>query len=210
MPKRDEGHMAAVRQQILDAARTVFERRGVAEASMSDVAGEAGLSVGSIYVHFRSKEDVLKQLIKQGATEVMPIDSCMTAGELLGLVETLLRNQDKPDPTGQAARTALEVAAVARRNEEVQALVATNFATLRQAMLEAVQRIAASTGKVDKSGALLIGEGVLSLMVSAQAQMLIGVPTHVESKLKTARWLMAMLHGGPVRATREPRQPRSA
>lgn len=202
MPKRDESHMAGVRKQILDAAHAVFERKGVAETSIADVASEAGLSVGSIYVHFRSKEEVLTRLIEQIDTNAGPFQACQTAGELLGLVESLLKSQDQADTAGQAARTALEVATFARRNADVQSVVSRNFETLREAVLDAVQRVAILGGQVDKATALAIGENLLSLLVAAQSQMLIGVPTYTDAKLKSARWLVTMLHGAPVRVKR--------
>lgn len=199
MPKRDESHMAAVRQQILDAARTVFDRKGVADAVISDVAQEAGLSVGSIYVHFRSKEDVLKKLIEQADTNVTPFEACRSAAELLGVVETILKAQDG---ASRANQTALEVATIARRNPEIQAIVAGNFALLRAAVLDAVARLGAANALLDKAALRAIGEGLLSLLVAAQAEALIGVPPQTEGKIKTARWMVAVLHGAPVKPRR--------
>lgn len=193
MPKRDESHMAGVRKQILDAAHAVFDRKGVGDTSIGDIAREAGFAVGSVYVHFKSKEDVLKQLIGQVDPNVAPFEACRTAGDLLGLVEALLKDQDQRSAAGQGARTALEVAIFTRRNPEVQAVVTRNFEALRDAVLAAAQRIAALAGQVDEEGARLVGEGLLSLLVSAQSQMLVGVSTHIEAKMKTARWLSAML-----------------
>lgn len=202
MPKRDEAHMAAVRQQILAAARVVFERKGVAEASMSDVSTQAGLSVGSIYVHFRSKEDVLLQLIEAAEVNAAPFEACSSAGELLGLVESSLKLQERPDATNQVARTALEIAAITRRNPDVQAVVSKNFKNLRRALLETVVRIGKEANHLDESDMLAVGESILSLLVSAQAQMLIGVPTNTEAKMKAARLLIKLLHGAPVRVKR--------
>jgi AcrR family transcriptional regulator len=46
------------RSGILDAARTVFSRQGYAGASVEDVAGEAGIAKGTLYLYFKSKEDL--------------------------------------------------------------------------------------------------------------------------------------------------------
>jgi len=194
--------MAAVRQQILAAARVVFERKGVAEASMNDVSTQAGLSVGSIYVHFRSKEDVLLQLIEAAEVNAAPFEACSSAGELLGLVESSLKLQERPDATNQVARTALEIAAITRRNPDVQAVVSKNFKNLRRALLETVVRIGKDANHLEESEMLAVGESILSLLVSAQAQMLIGVPTNTEAKMKAARLLIRLLHGAPVRVKR--------
>ena len=47
------------RSQIIKAAEKVFARKGFAEATISDVAREAGLSDATIYEYFPSKEDLL-------------------------------------------------------------------------------------------------------------------------------------------------------
>src|SRR5215469_16671287 len=43
---------------ILDAARTVFSRDGYAASSVDDVAAEAGIAKGTVYLYFQSKEDL--------------------------------------------------------------------------------------------------------------------------------------------------------
>lgn len=43
---------------IIDAAEEVFFRQGYAEAKMEDVAKKAGMSKGSLYFYFSSKEDL--------------------------------------------------------------------------------------------------------------------------------------------------------
>ncbi len=47
------------RQQILEAALTVFSRKGYGEATIPDIAQEAGTAVGTIYNYYESKRDLL-------------------------------------------------------------------------------------------------------------------------------------------------------
>lgn len=51
------------REQIIDGAKRVFMRMGFDAASMNDVTREAGVSKGTIYVYFQSKEDLFAALI---------------------------------------------------------------------------------------------------------------------------------------------------
>ncbi|MFN7008533.1 MAG: TetR/AcrR family transcriptional regulator [Allorhizobium sp.] len=51
------------RGQILDGAKQVFMKMGFDAASMNDVTREAGVSKGTIYVYFQSKEDLFAALI---------------------------------------------------------------------------------------------------------------------------------------------------
>ncbi|HEX7840743.1 MAG TPA: TetR/AcrR family transcriptional regulator [Kofleriaceae bacterium] len=58
----------ARRRRIQDAARTVFTERGYAGASIELIARAAQLSVGAIYLYFRSKEDLYVSLIEDTLT----------------------------------------------------------------------------------------------------------------------------------------------
>lgn len=49
-------------EAILDAAERCFFESGYSEAKMAEVAAQAGVSVGTLYKHFRSKEALLAAL----------------------------------------------------------------------------------------------------------------------------------------------------
>jgi len=51
------------RSQILQAAAAVFTRAGFNDARMDDIANEAGLSKGSLYWYFNSKEDIIVAIL---------------------------------------------------------------------------------------------------------------------------------------------------
>lgn len=46
------------RQKLLQAALIVFDRKGVARASLNEISAEAGLTRGALYWHFKNKEDI--------------------------------------------------------------------------------------------------------------------------------------------------------
>jgi TetR/AcrR family transcriptional regulator, fatty acid metabolism regulator protein len=50
------------RDRILDAAERTFARHGFFTAKVSDVAKEAGVADGTIYLYFKSKDDLLISL----------------------------------------------------------------------------------------------------------------------------------------------------
>jgi len=52
------------RTQILQAALTVFLHKGYLEATIQDIAQEAGISSAAIYLYFDSKEDLFLSLIE--------------------------------------------------------------------------------------------------------------------------------------------------
>jgi len=51
--------------EILEAALTVFAEKGFAAARMEDIAAHAGVTKGTIYLYFPSKEEVFKSLARE-------------------------------------------------------------------------------------------------------------------------------------------------
>lgn len=53
---------AQTRARLLDAAKEIFEENGFLDARISDIAERAGLSHGSFYHYFDSKEEVFREV----------------------------------------------------------------------------------------------------------------------------------------------------
>jgi AcrR family transcriptional regulator len=56
---------AATRARLLEAAKAVFEEDGFLEARISDIADRAGLSHGSFYHYFDSKEQIFREVANE-------------------------------------------------------------------------------------------------------------------------------------------------
>ena len=54
------------RSEILDAGRRVFARRGFADATVDEIAREAGIAKGTIYLYYKSKGDVYAAAAREG------------------------------------------------------------------------------------------------------------------------------------------------
>jgi AcrR family transcriptional regulator len=57
-----EQQKAATRLRLLEAAETVFARRGFHGASVDEIAREAGATTGALYANFAGKEDLFLEL----------------------------------------------------------------------------------------------------------------------------------------------------
>ena len=74
--------VADKREAILRAAIKVFARRGYFNAKVADIAREAGIADGTVYLYFKSKDDVLhsifdramEEFISEGKRELAVID----------------------------------------------------------------------------------------------------------------------------------------
>jgi AcrR family transcriptional regulator len=80
------------RAQILEAALSCFSARGFHATTMDDLVAASGLSKGSLYFHFQSKEDVFLALFDYLALEVFGrVDEATEAGA--GDVVAVLRGE---------------------------------------------------------------------------------------------------------------------
>ena len=94
MPRRTKEDAAATRDALLDAAEAVFGARGVAAASLGDIAAAAGVTRGALYWHFRDKADLLQAML---ARAIFPFEQQWRSAV------------DAADPLGQLERSFLDV-----------------------------------------------------------------------------------------------------
>jgi AcrR family transcriptional regulator len=59
---RDENKRTA----ILQASKMLFSQKGFFNTSISNIVKETGLSVGTIYTYFQSKEEIVRAIIEEG------------------------------------------------------------------------------------------------------------------------------------------------
>ncbi len=81
------------RRQILDAAIEVFAATGFHKSRVSDIAREAGVADGTIYLYFKSKDDVLISIFEEAM------------GEMIERAEAAIADLD--DPLAKLSRLAV-------------------------------------------------------------------------------------------------------
>jgi AcrR family transcriptional regulator len=127
MPKVSPEHLAARRQQILDAALICFDRAGFHLTSMRDIFDESGLSVGAVYRYFASKEDIVEAIAGQRhAEEAELIREAIREGEPRSILHRLadLYFEWLADPDERRRRrVGVQIWAEAVHNERLRGIV---------------------------------------------------------------------------------------
>jgi AcrR family transcriptional regulator len=69
--RRTKAHVVSDfrRAQILDAARQSVVRHGIRATTVEGIARAAGVAKGTVYLYYRSKDDILRQLVGQDLAE---------------------------------------------------------------------------------------------------------------------------------------------
>ena len=75
---------AETRARLVEAAKVVFERDGFLEARITDIAKEAGVSHGSYYHYFESKEQLFREVaeVQEARLTAPPDDSSATGHDV--------------------------------------------------------------------------------------------------------------------------------
>ncbi len=63
--------VADKREAILRAATHVFARNGYFNAKVADVARVAGVADGTVYLYFKSKEEILRSIFERSVGEAI-------------------------------------------------------------------------------------------------------------------------------------------
>lgn len=166
------------RPQIIDAAIRVFTRKGYRNATMPDVAREAGLSVGGVYWYFKGKDEIIGAILERTFSQDL--------GALTGLLgagrpsaERLREFVDEYaasfDEWQWMNAIGMEFYGEAAHNEKVQAVIQSYLARYRAALAELIAQ-GVQRGEfrpvdpVDAANALLALEEGLSQLLAADPQ----------------------------------------
>ena len=70
-PARTQAPITDKREAILRAATQVFAARGFFQSQVADIARAAGIAAGTVYLYFRSKDDLLVSLFERTMREAI-------------------------------------------------------------------------------------------------------------------------------------------
>ena len=130
----------AARDNIVQAALTVFALKGYAAASVDDVCMAAGCSKGGLYHHFRTKDAVLRGVVGKLAQ----------TGALLPPFES--REAGSTLPAESLGRVLIDVWTEAARDPELRAQLRASY---EARLAERIQTGGASLSEILRVGALI-------------------------------------------------------
>ena len=90
------------KNEILDAAAELFAAKGYEETSTGDILDHVGIARGTLYYHFKSKEDILDALIDRVNGILIARAKEAAADRSLPVVERLIRTIMSLNVTGEA------------------------------------------------------------------------------------------------------------
>jgi len=88
------------RVQIIQAALSCFGRKGYNNTTMDDIVAESGLSKGSLYWYFKSKDELFAEALSSvigdiGQDTLTILEQCVTASDKLRAIAQIAANLSK-------------------------------------------------------------------------------------------------------------------
>jgi TetR/AcrR family transcriptional repressor of nem operon len=97
MPRKTDS-----RHQLIEAARALFLERGYAATSVNDIAGRVGVTKGSFFHHFATKEELALEVL---LTDFETTAEAMASGPFAGIPDPVERALGFVDHTDRIAET---------------------------------------------------------------------------------------------------------
>ena len=69
-PKVSSQHKSEIQEKIIDAAILSFSKRGFDKTRMEDIAVESNIGKGTLYLYFRSKEDLFHTICEKNIKKI--------------------------------------------------------------------------------------------------------------------------------------------
>lgn len=79
------------RNEILDVAERLFCAKGFDNTSTNDILEEIGIARGTLYYHFKSKEDILDAMIERLTNQMLEKAAVIALDESIPVLERLTR-----------------------------------------------------------------------------------------------------------------------
>ena len=71
--KKKESLTRFNRENIIQSARALFESRGIEKTTVDDIAKEADCSKSTLYVYFKSKEEILQTILLEQMEQLLSL-----------------------------------------------------------------------------------------------------------------------------------------
>lgn len=144
MPKLSEDQMIDRRKQIMHAALVCAARKGFHQTSMRDICKDAKMSIGAVYNYYKSKEEILAAITKEGqqAKKLMmeKIRKCKNAKESFRELFKHIFLAYRNDSFRTYGAIDLETYCEATRNEEIRRIMLDECALLANPLMEIIRK----------------------------------------------------------------------
>lgn len=87
---QDSKSTAERQQEIIEAAKSLFFTKGYEQTSTVDIMRSVGIAKGTLYYHFKSKEEILDAIIEDITDDMAERATCICEDDSLSVVQKMV------------------------------------------------------------------------------------------------------------------------
>lgn len=159
------------RSNILQASIKVFSQKGFHGATMNEIAKEVGVSKGTLYTYFKSKEDILNEIWIVSSQNILDLKKTYKGRDFTEVLEELYDMMVE----SPGLQLSFEVTSISQQNEKIKKINQKSYKSKLESMKIFIQD-QQENGSVRKDlDADLLAQILTGLYTDVAVQLLIGL-----------------------------------
>jgi len=159
------------RSNILQASIKVFSEKGFHGATMNEIAKEIGVSKGTLYTYFKSKEDILNEIWIVSSQNILDLKNTYKGRDLLEVLEELYDIMSK----SPGLQLSFEVTLISQNNEKIKKINQKSYKSKLESLKIFIQDQQENGNVREDIGADLLAQILTGLYTDVASQLLIGL-----------------------------------
>ena len=172
MPKVVPEYKELAKKRIIDAAYTIFNKKGYHSSTMDDIAIEVGVSKASLYSYFKSKEEILQ--IATNKTLNDSFNQYFYVEDSLELLEEIYNDMVK---SIKVLHLNFEITALSSHNEKIRRINLDNYLKKMDTLTFFVENQQNKGNIRDDIPAITIAQLLNAIYTDISMQLIIGMDT---------------------------------
>lgn len=195
MPSLSEIRYQEQKAHILLAARTVFARNGFHRSSIRDIMEEAKVSNGAIFTYFKTKDDIIIEIIDQNlGVFCQRIDEIIQSSEKLCFEEVLVALLElvRKISLGPGRSMSMHVWSLSMLEPEVAKHTKRHFEKIIASLERLVKKFRNQTGSTSKANHRKTAKALFSMLIPGYIVQLLlvdGIEPSAYLKAQKSIWL---------------------
>ena len=181
LPKVVAEYRKEARQRIIDAAGRVFSEKGYHRVTMDDIAKELGVSKGALYLYFRSKEGLIREICKIAPVELKEaLTSSFSGRDMVTGASDFFEGSLERSQAGRGLY--FEILAEAYRTVSIRRIVAENYEQSLKVLTEFMENLR-NKGRIREDfDASSLARGLVALHDGLRARIFVGADAPAAKK----------------------------
>ena len=159
------------RSNILQASIKVFSEKGFHGATMNEIANEVGVSKGTLYTYFKSKEDILNEIWIMSSQKILDLKNIYKGRDFVEVLEELYDMMAK----SPGLQLSFEVTLISQNNEKIKKINQKSYKSKLESLKIFIQDQQENGSVREDIDADLLAQILTGLYTDVAAQLLIGL-----------------------------------